>query len=131
MKKTPAIVSVITLAALLVVATNPASAGTKIKKLSEVRWIITHQKQTGFGGQGKAIRTMYEKVAALCVIEGYKWFELQDTQSKGRSFGSAAAATFQIKLHMEEVMEDLNNCEALVTDQQMKQVKKELAKGNS
>lgn len=107
---------------------TPASATTRLQKLSEDRYLLTHQKQTGFGGQGKALRMTYEKAASLCLLLDYSWFEIRNSQSKGRTWGSAAAATMEIKLYKEQEKEDLNDCQALASEEQKQVMRKALQK---
>ena len=119
------------IAVLVVFLAVPCSASTRLMKLKDDHYMLTHQKQTGFGGQGKAIRMNYIKAGSLCVILGYSWFEIKDTQSKGRSFGSAAAATMEVKFYSEKVeekAEDLYNCEELATEEQKVKMEKALKK---
>ena len=113
----------------------PCIATTRLMKLKEDRYLITHQKQTGFGGQGKAIRKNYEKAGSLCVILGYDWFEIKETQSKGRGFGSAAAATMEVKFYKGDpaqakgVEEDeLFDCQELASEEQKEKMQKALRK---
>jgi hypothetical protein len=115
---------------LLPVFTSPATATTRLQKLSEDRYLLTHQKQTNFGGQGKAVRMNYEKAASLCLLLDYSWFEIRDTQSKGRSWGSAAASTMEVKFYREPEVEDLNDCEALASEEQKEVMRKALQKLN-
>jgi hypothetical protein len=115
---------------LLALTAVPAMATTRLQKLSENRYVITHKKQTGFAGRGKAIRVGNQKAASLCVILGYKWFEVRDTQAQGRGFARTAAATMEVKFYKEEEEEeeDLNNCEMLATEEQKVKMKKALEK---
>ncbi len=109
----------------------PCFASTRLMKLDDDRYMLTHQKQTGFGGQGKALRMNYVKAGSLCVILGYSWFEIKETQSKGRSWGSGAAATIELKFYHEkksEKEEDLNNCKELATEEQKVKMEKALKK---
>ena len=112
----------------------PCMATTRLMKLTEDRYLLTHQKQSGFGGQGKALRLTYVKAGSLCEILGYSWLEITDTQSKGRSFGSGAATTLEVKFYHDkseadaEAQDDLLNCQDLATEEQKERMKKELAK---
>lgn len=118
---------VTTLILLPFLATS-ATATTRLHKLSEDRYLLTHQKQTGFGGQGKAVRVAYEKAASLCVLLDFAWFEIRDSQSKGRTWGSAAAATMEVKLYEEKEKDDLNECEPLASEKQKKKMRQALRK---
>ena len=113
---------------LLLLLAAPLAATTRLQKLAEDRYVITHKKQTGFAGRGKAIRMGNEKAASLCVIVGYKWFEVRDMQAQGRGFARTAAATMEVKFYKEDEKEDLNNCEMLATEEQKAKMKKSLAK---
>jgi|GEM_PF-6115015 hypothetical protein len=113
---------------LLPLLATPADATTRLHKLSEDRYLLTHQKQTGFGGQGKAVRLAYEKAASLCLLLDYSWFEVRNSETKGRTWGSGAAATFEIKLYREQENEDLNDCQALASEQQKEVMRRALQK---
>lgn len=104
----------------------PADASTRLQKLSENRYLLTHQKQTNFGGQGKAIRMVYAKAATLCLLLDYSWFEVRSSESKGRSWGSGAAATIEVKLYRERENDDLNDCKALASEDQKEVMRKAL-----
>ena len=69
--------------AVLLIA-GVANSTTRIQQIAPNRFLVTHQKQSGLGGQGKALRKSYEKAASLCVAAGYKWFEIVETQSTRR-----------------------------------------------
>lgn len=120
------------IAILVVFLAVPCAASTRLMKLKEDHYMLTHQKQTGFGGQGKALRMNYVKAGSLCVILGYSWFEIKDTQSKGRSFGSAAAATMEVKFYREKAKdkeeEELYNCAELATEEQKEKMEKALTR---
>lgn len=120
-----------TTVALSVLAATPVAASTRLQKLSEDRYLITHQKQTGFAGQGKAVRMSHEKAASLCVILGYAWFEVRDTQSQGRGFAQNASATLEVKFYETEEKEDLNNCEALASEEQKEKMAEVLKKSRA
>ena len=107
---------------------TPAAATTRLQKLSEDRYLLTHQKQTTFGGQGKAVRMSYEKAASLCLLLDYSWFEVRNTQSKGRTWGGGAASTMEVKFYHEPEKEDLNDCEALASEEQKEVMRKALRK---
>ncbi len=115
---------------LLFVLATPVAATTRLQKLSEDRYLLTHQKQTNYGGQGKAVRMNYEKAASLCLLLDYSWFEVRDTQSKGRSWGSGAASTMEVKFYREPEVEDLNDCEALASEKQKQKMGKALQRLN-
>ena len=105
-----------------------ALASTRLMKLSEDRYLLTHQKQTMLGGQGKALRLNYEKAGSLCEILGYSWFEITDNQSKGRTFGSGAASTLELKFYKSKAKEDLFDCKELATEAQKQKMRKALDK---
>ncbi len=114
---------------LIISIATPCLATTRLKKLSEDQYLLTHQKQSCLGGQGKALRMTYEKAGSLCVLLGHSWFEIKDTQSKGRGWGSDAAATVVIKFYSEREKargEDLLNCEELASKRQKKKMKRAL-----
>ena len=118
---------IITIAMVLVAV--PCLASTRLMKLKEDRYMITHQKQTSLGGQGKALRLNYEKAGSLCDILGYSWFEIKSNESKGRTFGSGAASTMEVKFHKKNPGGDeAYDCKELATDQQRKKMRKALAK---
>lgn len=123
MKKLP-----ITLLILLSFLATSATATTRLQKLADNRYLITHQKQTGFGGQGKALRMSYEKAASLCLLLDYSWFEVRNSQSKGRTWGGGAAATMEVKFYHERENEDLNDCQALASAEQTEVMRKALQK---
>jgi hypothetical protein len=108
----------------------PCSATTRLMKLSEDRYLITHQKQTNFGGQGKALRQSYAKAGSLCVILGYSWFEILESESKGRTWGSGAASTLEVKLYKEKPAggDDLLDCASLADEEQKEKMRKALEK---
>jgi hypothetical protein len=113
-----------------VLAATPSLATTRVMKLAEDRYLITHQKQTSLGGQGKAMRRNYEKAGSLCVVLGYRAFEIKEMQSKGRSWGGGAAATMEVKFYHEQDVEghDLLSCQDLATKEQEEKMKKALQK---
>lgn len=114
---------------LFVLVVTPSFASTRLAKLSENRYLITHQKQTALGGQGKALRLSYEKAASLCVILDYSWFEIKQMESKGRTWGSGAASTLEVKFHHEQNMEDENDyldCRQMATEEQKQKMRKAL-----
>ncbi len=107
----------------------PCLASTRLMKLKEDQYLITHQKQTSLGGQGKALRLNYEKAGSLCEILGYSWFEIKSNESKGRTFGSGAASTMEVKFHKKKPGgDDSFECKELATEEQKKKMKKALAK---
>lgn len=103
-----------------------AMASTRLMKLSEDRYLLTHQKQTMLGGQGKALRLNYEKAGSLCEILGYSWFEITDNQSKGRTFGSGAASTLELKFYKTKDKDDLFDCKELSSEEQKDKMRKAL-----
>ena len=107
---------------LLLLMAIPAAATTRLQRLSDDRYLITHKKQSGVGGQGKALRTANEKAGSLCVVLGYSWFETRSADSQGRAWGQTASATIEVKFYQDEVKEDLNECEALATERQKKKM---------
>lgn len=111
---------------LLFLIAMPAAATTRLQKLSEDRYLLTHKKQSGVGGQGKALRTANEKAGSLCVVLGYRWFETRSVDSQGRAWGQTASATMEVKFYKDEVKEDLNECEALATKAQKRQMERAL-----
>ena len=111
---------------LLLAVATPVAATTRLQKLSENRYLITHKKHSGFGGSGKALRMAYEKAGSLCVLLDYKWFEVRDVHSQGRGYNKTASATMEVKFYHEEEIEDLNNCEALASDEQKDKMTKAL-----
>ena len=113
---------------LLPFLATPATATTRLQKLSDSRYLLTHQKQTRFGGQGKAVRMAYEKAASLCLLLDYSWFEVRDSQSKGRTWGGAASATMEVKFYREQEEDDLNDCQALASEEQKQVMRKALQK---
>ena len=127
MKKTLAVVLV------AVFAVAPCFATSRLMKLKEGRYLVTHQKQSFWGGQGKALRMNYEKAGSLCVILGYSWFEVKDTQSKGRSFGSGAASTFDVQFYKEKPDDGTETfeCQSLASEKQKQKMKMALEKLNS
>jgi len=122
-------ITVLTLLVLLAVAAaGPAAASTRLMKLTEDRYLLTHQKQTFYGGQGRALRQTYEKAGSLCVVLGYSWFEIRDSQSKGRTWGSGAATTLEVKLYKEKSadQEDLLDCAALASEEEKERMRRKL-----
>jgi len=122
---------IVTVIASLLALTTPVAASTRLQKLADNRYLITHQKQTGFAGQGKAVRMTHEKAASLCQLLGYSWYEVRDTQSQGRAYVQNASATLEVKFYKDEEKEDLNNCEALASEEQKVKMKEALDKMNS
>ena len=108
------------MALVAVFAVAPCFATSRLMQLQEDRYLVTHQKQSFFGGQGKALRMVYEKAGSLCVILGYSWFEIKDNQSKGRSFGSGAASTLDVKFYNEKPDDEIEvfECESLASEKQ-------------
>ena len=124
MKKTAIVI-------LMIFAAAPCLATTRLMKLAEDRYLVTHQKQTYLGGQGKALRLSYEKAGSLCSVLGYSWFEIRETESKGRGWRSGAGATIEVKFFHEKVgenAEDFLNCEDLATKEQKAKMQKALKK---
>ena len=119
------------LVALMILIAVPVLASTRLMRITDDTYLITHQKQSGFGGQGKALRMAYEKAASLCVNLDFKWFEILDTQSKGRGFGSAAASTMKVKFFKEKPdgeEREILSCKDLASKEQKVKMAKALAK---
>ena len=105
-----------------------ASSTTRIQQIAPNRFLVTHQKQSALGGQGKALRKSYEKAASLCTAAGYKWFEIVETQSKGRGWASRAGATLDIKVYQEQKNEDQLSCETLANPEEVPNLVEKLKK---
>lgn len=121
---------VVAIGVIVVLAAVPAFATTRLQKLAENRYLLTHKKQTGWAGKGKAMRTLNEKAASLCLILDYKWFESLETEAQGRGFVRTASATMEVKFYKDEAKEDLNSCESLASDEQKVKMQKALDKIN-
>ena len=116
---------------LVVFIITPCLATSRLMKLKDDRYLITHQKQSGFGGQGKAIRVNYEKAASLCVLLDYSWFEIRETESKGRGWRSGAGTTIEVEFYKEKEEgkdDDLLECKNVATEEQKKKMEKALKK---
>ena len=74
------------------------------------------------------MRKAYEKAASLCMAAGYQWFEIVDTESKGRGWGSAAGATLDIKVYQEQGSEDQLSCKTLANTEETENLKLKLKK---
>lgn len=116
------------LALVLLLNVSPASAVTRLKKLSENRYLLTLKKLSGFGGQGRILRKLHDKSASLCVLTGYQWFEIVNDQSHGRGLWKTAAGTFELKFYHEQENEDMYDCEALATEEEKVKIKNALEK---
>ncbi len=115
---------------VLILSVGSVPAVTRLKKLSETRYLLTLKKLSGFGGQGRILRKLHDKSASLCVIAGFKWFEIVTDQSHGRGLFKTAAGTFELKFYHEQENEDLYNCEALATDEEKRKMKSAYEKVN-
>ena len=116
---------------VLLASAGSVSAVTRVQQLSENRFMVTVKKLSGFGGQGKVLRKLHVKVASLCLVTGYSWFEIKDQKSHGRGLFKTAAGTFEVKFfNAEDEGEDLLSCEALATEEEKKKMKTALAKAN-
>ena len=121
---------------LLVLASllaTPALADIKFTRLDEDQFVISHRKQTLLGGEAKAMNTLYEEVASLCIAAGYEYFEVkgQDVQERNHGGlwggGRGASGTIQAKFHTEDG-EDFIRCEPLAVAKKIAKAKQKLAK---
>ena len=121
----------VALVLVLLFNVSSVTAVTRLKKLSENRYLITFKKLSAFGGQGRILRKLHEKSAALCLLAGFQWFEIKQESSHGRGLFKTAAGTFEVKFYHEQENEDLYDCSALSTDEEKEKMAKAYAKVNS
>ena len=116
------------IAILVVSMTLPALAGVKFERLDEDQFIVTHRKTSRLGGQGKALRTLYEEIASICVAAGFEYFEVRSQAVKGRSigWGGGAGATAEVKFYPAETKEDLLRCEPLADQGKVRAAKRRI-----
>ncbi|ANM31098.1 hypothetical protein ABI59_18235 [Acidobacteria bacterium Mor1] len=106
----------------------PALAGLKFQRLDDDQFLVTHRKATRWGGQGKALRTLYEEIASVCVAADFEYFEIRQQALKGRTlgFGGGAGATAEVKFHRAEAREDLIRCMPLADPKKVRKARKKL-----
>lgn len=116
------------LLSVLLLGVGPLLAVTRLQRLSDDRYLITLQKLTGLGNEGRVLRQLHVKAASLCVLKGFMWFEVKNQTSHGRSAFKTAQGTFEVKLHQERPNDDAYDCASLATDEEKEKLTKELAK---
>ena len=124
----PTVKHLAVLAVVAVALCLPASAGVKFEQLDEDQFIVTHRKKSRIGGQGKALRTLYEEIASVCVAAGFEYFEIRHQAVKGRTwgFGGGAGATAEVKFYAEEKKDDLLRCYPLADSGKVREAEKKL-----
>ncbi len=139
----------LTIAIAFFLFAGPALSEMKFTRLAEDQFVISHRKQSVFGGQAKAMKTLHKEVAAMCIAAGFTHFEVTSQkggqrQLKGGGFGRfgrslsggiggsvagrgrGASATIQAKFHKEDG-EDLIDCAGLADPKKVEKAKKKLA----
>ena len=66
---------------LLTATASPLLAATSIQRLSKNRFLITHQKETTFGGGG-TMRIATTKAATACLVLHYTHYAIGATESE-------------------------------------------------
>ncbi len=111
------------------VMSTVAQATTRIQKLGENRYLISHQKQTRFGNQGKARRMLNVKAASLCMLKGGTYFLPKAEEVQGQNWARGATGSVEVRIFREldeEKKDDLIECKGLATEEQMRKMEKQL-----
>ena len=118
------------LIALFVLGAANALTSPRIKRLSEDSYLITHPKQTPFGGRGKGLPLAHEMAGSLCEVLGFTHFEISSIRSRRRAFG-CGAVTLEVKLYRGDQSvkddEDLHVCSESATEAQKRKMRRAIA----
>ena len=105
-------------------------AGVRFTRLSENRFIVSHQKQTDFGRDARAIKTLYGEVASICVAAGFSHFEIVTLDVTERQGWGGRGLSVNVDVRMRnEAGEDHIECAPLADPKKVGVAKKKLAEG--
>jgi len=110
----------------IAVLSAPALADMRFQRLDEDDFVIHHRKKTRFGGEGKAMETLYTEVASVCVAAGFQYFEVKREFSEGRQIGRGASAMMEVRFSHDETNDDAIRCLPLSDKGKVKKARQKL-----
>ena len=121
MKKT-----LLTLVALALLTSGPASAVITFTQLDEEVFVVSHRVKL-IGSRARALGLVYEKAASLCLATGYSHFEILDQESSAHQEYQDANATITARFSTEDG-EGRMECAPKANPKYVKQAEKKLAR---